>query len=78
MEFQSHIVVTSQSMNKKIGAPTPSCFVSKQINAQPYYNNFGFLLDKVSLAGACTIKLFTAVIVAKLDCFPFQFTSTLV
>ncbi len=27
MEFQSHRVVTSQSMNKKFGAPTPSCFV---------------------------------------------------
>ncbi len=40
MEFQSHIVVASQSMNKKFGAPTPSCFVCKQVNAQPYYNNF--------------------------------------
>ncbi len=36
MEFQSHIVVTSQNMNKKFGAPTPSCFVYKQVNAQPY------------------------------------------
>ncbi len=36
MEFRSDIVVTSQSMNKKIGAPTPSCFVYKQVIAQPY------------------------------------------
>ncbi len=36
MEFQSHIVVTSQGMNKKIGAPTPSCVVYKQVNAQPW------------------------------------------
>ncbi len=45
MEFQSHhIVVTSQSMNKKFRAPTPSCFAYKQVNAQPYYNNFGVCL----------------------------------
>jgi hypothetical protein len=31
-KFHSHIVVMSQS----IGAPTPSCFVYKHINAQPY------------------------------------------
>ncbi len=36
MKFQCHIVVTSQSMNKKFGAPTPSCFVYKQANAKPY------------------------------------------
>ncbi len=30
MEFKSLIAVTSQSMNKKFGAPTPSCFVYKQ------------------------------------------------
>ncbi len=36
MEFQSHIVVTSESMNKKFGAPTPSCFDYKQVNALPY------------------------------------------
>ncbi len=42
MEFQSHTVVISQSMNKKFGAPTPTCFVYKQSNAQPnYLNNFG-------------------------------------
>jgi hypothetical protein len=40
MEFQSHIVVTSQGMNKKFGAPTPSCFVYEQVNAQPYLKNF--------------------------------------
>jgi hypothetical protein len=34
--FHSHIVVTSQSINKKFGAPTPSCFVYKRVNAQPY------------------------------------------
>jgi hypothetical protein len=34
--FHSHRVVTSQSINKKFGAPTPSCFVYKHINAQPY------------------------------------------
>ncbi len=32
MEFQSHIVVASQCRNKKFGAPTPSCFVYKQVN----------------------------------------------
>ncbi len=37
----SHIVVTSQSMNKNLGAPTPSCFVYEQVNPQPYKNNFG-------------------------------------
>ncbi len=32
MEFQSHIVVTSQSMNKKIGTPAPSAlFTNKQM-----------------------------------------------
>ncbi len=36
MKFMSRIVVTSQSMNKKFGAPTPSCFVYKQVNAQNY------------------------------------------
>ncbi len=30
------LVVTSQSTNKKFGAPTPSRFVYKQVNAQPY------------------------------------------
>jgi hypothetical protein len=34
-KFQSHIVVMSQTI-KKFGAPTPSCFVYKHINAQPY------------------------------------------
>jgi hypothetical protein len=36
MELQPNIVVTSQSMNKKFGAPTLSCFVYKRVNAQPY------------------------------------------
>ncbi len=36
MKFKSHIVVTTQSMNKKFGAPTPSCFVYEQVNALPY------------------------------------------
>jgi hypothetical protein len=36
MEFQSHMFVTSQSMNKKFGAPTTSCYVYKQVNTQPY------------------------------------------
>ncbi len=36
MEFQSHIIVTSQSVNKKYAAPMPSCFVYKQVNAQNY------------------------------------------
>jgi hypothetical protein len=35
-KFHSHMVVMSQSINKKFGAPTPSCFVSKDVNAQPY------------------------------------------
>jgi hypothetical protein len=35
-KFNSHTVVTSQSINKKFLAPTPSCFVYKQVNAQPY------------------------------------------
>jgi hypothetical protein len=35
-KFHSHIVVTSQSINKKIGAPAPSYFVYKHVNAQPY------------------------------------------
>jgi len=35
-KFQSHIVVTSQSINKKFGAPTPSFFVYKHVNVQPY------------------------------------------
>ncbi len=35
-KFHSHIVVMSQSINKKFGAPTPSCFVYKHVNAQPY------------------------------------------
>ena len=35
-KFHSHIVVMSQSINKKFGAPTPSCFVYKLVNAQPY------------------------------------------
>ncbi len=35
MEFKSHIVVTSQSMNKNFGAPTPSSIVYNQVNAQP-------------------------------------------
>ncbi len=35
-EFHSHIVVTSQSINKKFGAPTLSSFVYKHVNAQPY------------------------------------------
>jgi hypothetical protein len=26
----------SQSINKKFGAPTPSCFVYKHVNAQAY------------------------------------------
>jgi len=43
MEFYSHIVVTSQSMNKKIEAPTPSCFVYKQVNAQSYENSFSLI-----------------------------------
>jgi hypothetical protein len=44
IEFKSDIDVTSQSMKKKFRAPTPSCFVSKQVNAQPYQNNFGLSL----------------------------------
>ncbi len=36
MEFQSHIVAASQSMNKKFGAPNPACFVHKQVNAKSY------------------------------------------
>jgi hypothetical protein len=44
MEFQSHRVVTSQGMNKTFGAPTPSCFVYKQVNALPYLNNSGLNL----------------------------------
>jgi hypothetical protein len=39
-KFHSHMVVMSQSINKKFGAPTPVCFVYKQVNAQPYKNNF--------------------------------------
>jgi hypothetical protein len=35
-KFHSHIVVPPQSINKKFGAPTPSCFVYKHTNAQPY------------------------------------------
>jgi len=35
MKCLSHIVVTSQSRNKKNGAPTPSCFVYK-VYTQPY------------------------------------------
>ncbi len=35
MEFYSHTVVTSQWENKIFRAPTPSCFVYKQKNAQP-------------------------------------------
>jgi hypothetical protein len=34
------MVVASQSMNKKFGAPTPSCFAYKQVNAQPHENNW--------------------------------------
>jgi hypothetical protein len=37
MEFQSHIVVTSQSMNNKFGPPTPSCFAYKQVNTHGYF-----------------------------------------
>jgi hypothetical protein len=40
-KFHSRIVVMSQIINKKFGAPTPSCFVYKHVNGQPYKNNFG-------------------------------------
>jgi hypothetical protein len=30
-KFHSHIVLTSQSINKTFGAPNPSCFVYKQV-----------------------------------------------
>jgi len=46
-KFQFHIVVTSQSINKKFGAPTPSSFVYKHVNAQPYENYFEVLQDNV-------------------------------
>jgi hypothetical protein len=29
-------IVTSQCANKMFGDPTPSCFIYKQVNAQPY------------------------------------------
>ncbi len=29
MEFQSNLILKSQSMNKKFGASTPSCFIYK-------------------------------------------------
>ncbi len=35
-KFRSNVVVMSQSINKIFGAPTPSCFVYKHVNAQPY------------------------------------------
>jgi hypothetical protein len=35
-KFHSHIIVTSQSINKKFGATTPSYFVYRHVNAQPY------------------------------------------
>ena len=52
MEFQSHIVETSQSMNKKFGAPTPSCFVYKQVNAQPYKTTLPIVLAS-PLSSSC-------------------------
>jgi hypothetical protein len=69
MEFQSHVVVTSQSMNKNFWAPKPSCFVYKKVNAQPYLNTFEMILSlsccprwprqvqsRVTVAGAIAIK----------------------
>jgi hypothetical protein len=50
MEFQSHLVVTSQRINKKFGAPTPTCFVYKQVN----YNNFAAGITK---GGSITVQL---------------------
>ncbi len=45
-KFNSHTVVMSQSINKKFLAPTPSCFAYKQVNAQPYENNFANICAK--------------------------------
>jgi hypothetical protein len=39
MEFQFCVVVMSEFANKMLRAPNPSCFVYKEVNAQPYYNN---------------------------------------
>jgi hypothetical protein len=33
--------VTSQSPDKNFGTITPLCYIYKQVNAQPYLNNFG-------------------------------------
>ncbi len=49
MEFQSHIDVTSQSMNNKFGAPTPSCFVYIHLNAQLFKTTFGIVLTNIRL-----------------------------
>ncbi len=37
MEFQFRVVVTSECANKMLRAPTPSCYIYKQVNTQPYY-----------------------------------------
>ncbi len=35
-KFHTHVVVMSQSIDNKFGPPTPSCFVYKHVNVQPY------------------------------------------
>ncbi len=39
-EFYHRIVVTLHCTNKILGAPTPSCFAYKQVNAQAYLKHF--------------------------------------